>query len=53
VEEDNPAALSLYEKCGFRTIIKEPWFRDRPRVALLLQYLPKSGVNEVAAERVL
>jgi GNAT superfamily N-acetyltransferase len=53
VDDDNPAALALYEKCGFRTIIQEPWFRDRPRVALLLKYSLGSRANEVLAERAL
>lgn len=52
VEHDNPAALALYEKCGFRTIIREPWFRERPRIALLLHYSPGPTANEVLAERV-
>jgi ribosomal protein S18 acetylase RimI-like enzyme len=47
VEHDNPAAVGLYQKCGFKTIIEEPWFRDRPRLALLLQYSPSSGADEV------
>lgn len=43
VDDDNSAAVSLYEKVGFVTIIKEPWFRDRPRVALLLEYRNPGG----------
>ncbi|KAE9376987.1 acyl-CoA N-acyltransferase [Stipitochalara longipes BDJ] len=46
VEHDNPAAVGLYKKCGFKTIIEEPWFRDRPRIALLLMYLPPSGTDK-------
>jgi GNAT superfamily N-acetyltransferase len=52
VDDDNAAALNLYKKCGFVSIIEEPWFRDRPRVALLLKYSPKPGSNEAEAERV-
>jgi ribosomal protein S18 acetylase RimI-like enzyme len=51
VDDDKTAALALYRKCGFRTIIEEPWFRDRPRVALLLKFSPESGTNESLAER--
>jgi ribosomal protein S18 acetylase RimI-like enzyme len=50
VDDDNLAAVGLYKKCGFTTIIEEPWFRDRPRVALLLQYPPTSGAHEVPVE---
>jgi ribosomal protein S18 acetylase RimI-like enzyme len=50
VEHDNPVAIGLYEKCGFKTIVKEQWFRDRPRIALLLKYLPTSEAGEVPVE---
>ena len=53
VEYDNPAAVGLYKKCGFRTIIEEPWFRDRPRIALLLTYSPTSEADEVPVEQIL
>jgi ribosomal protein S18 acetylase RimI-like enzyme len=50
VEHDNPAAVGLYTKCGFKTIVKEPWFRDRPRIALLLTYSTTSEAGEVPVE---
>jgi len=46
----NPVAIGLYEKCGFKTIVKEQWFRDRPRIALLLKYSPTSEAGEVPVE---
>jgi ribosomal protein S18 acetylase RimI-like enzyme len=52
VEHDNPAAVGLYKKCGFKTIIKEPWFRDRPRIALLLKYSPTSERSEASVEQI-
>jgi ribosomal protein S18 acetylase RimI-like enzyme len=51
VEHDNPAAVGLYKKCGFRTIIEEPWFLNRPRIALLLKYSPISDVSDAPVEQ--
>ena len=52
VDDDNPVALSLYKKCGFVTIQEEPWFRERPRRALLLKFVPTSESREVLAASV-
>jgi ribosomal protein S18 acetylase RimI-like enzyme len=52
VDDDNLPAVGLYQKCGFKTIIEEPWYRDRPRVALLLKYSPATEVNDVSGERI-
>lgn len=52
VDDDNLAAVGLYKKCGFKIIIEEPWFRDRPRVALLLIYRPTSGADQPPIERI-
>jgi len=51
VEHDNPAAVGLYKKCGFETIIEEPWFLNRPRIALLMRYLPPSETDKASAEQ--
>ncbi len=50
VEHDNPVAIGLYEKCGFKTIVKEQWFRDRPRLALLLKLSPTPYAGEVPVD---
>jgi ribosomal protein S18 acetylase RimI-like enzyme len=52
VEQDHLAAVGLYQKCGFKTIMEEPWFMGRPRVALLLKYTPTSGANEASLEQI-
>jgi ribosomal protein S18 acetylase RimI-like enzyme len=52
VDEDNIAAVALYKSCGFMTIVEEPWFRDRPRVALLLKYSQPFGANKNLVEQV-
>jgi ribosomal protein S18 acetylase RimI-like enzyme len=52
VEKDHLAAVGLYEKCGFRTIIEEPWFQDKARTALLLKYSPASGANGASVEQI-
>jgi len=51
VEHDNPAAVGLYRKCGFETIIEEPWFRDRPCIALLMRYLPPAETEKASVEQ--
>jgi GNAT superfamily N-acetyltransferase len=50
VEQDNPVAIGLYKKCGFKTIVKDPWFRDRPRIALLLKYSLTPEAGEVPVD---
>jgi ribosomal protein S18 acetylase RimI-like enzyme len=51
VEHDNPAAVGLYKKCGFETIIEEPWFLNRPRIALLMKCSTPSGVGKASVEQ--
>jgi GNAT superfamily N-acetyltransferase len=42
VHEDNPAARSLYAKCGFVPIKEEPLVPGSPSTVLLLKYAPSS-----------
>ncbi|PMD48491.1 acyl-CoA N-acyltransferase [Hyaloscypha variabilis F] len=51
VEHDNPAAVGLYKKCGFETIIEEPWFLNRPRIALLMKCSTPSGIDKASVEQ--
>ena len=44
VDVDNPAARSLYEKCGFVPIREEPMTPGSPRTVLLLKYAPELKV---------
>jgi GNAT superfamily N-acetyltransferase len=43
VDDDNPPAKRLYEKCGFVTIKSEPLEPDSPRRILLMKYMPRVG----------
>jgi ribosomal protein S18 acetylase RimI-like enzyme len=43
VDDDNPPAQRLYEKCGFVTIKSEPTESDSPRMVLLMKYMPRVG----------
>ena len=46
VDEDNPAARSLYTKCGFVAIKEEPFAPESSRKVLLLKYAPEGRASK-------